>query len=412
MRGSLRHLAAAAAIAGAALVAAASAHAAFPGANGRIVFAENVPCAGNPPTPDCEYDLFTMKPDGTDVRPITRDVRTPDEDPKTDFYPSWSPDGTKIAFVSNRANYQESFEIFVVNADGTGLTQLTHDTSATNWPPAWSPDGTALVFYRHPYTRGEGCNVCFLPPGLHKMNADGSGEVRIADPPESGTVFLDWSPDGTKILLANSDVWTIRPDGTGLTEIAVGATSKQHPDWSPDGTQFTAPVPNLTEDIFGMHCCDIGVHDADGSNVRRLTNTPEQSEDLPAWSPDGTRIVFQSHGEIGVIRPDGTDRMTVGPGYQPDWQPLAGPDRDGDGVIDAADNCPGVPNTAQTDADGDGAGDVCDTGTKPKRKDYRNASKFCKALREYIGPARFKHRFGSHGKCVQQNRWFYRKARA
>ena len=319
--GDVRNITATVFVAAVALLSVCSAHAAFPGSNGRIVFAKDVPCAGNPERPNCEWDLFTMNPDGSDVRPVTHDVRTFDEPQKTDFYPAWSPDGKKIAFISNRANPQESFEIFVVNADGTGLTQLTHNTSAVNWPPAWSPDGTELVFFRHPYTRGPGCNVCFLPPSIHKMKADGSGVVRIAAPPETGTVFMDWSPDGTKIVLAARNIWTMRPDGSGLTKISGESGNHQHPDWSPNGAQIVAPTSNQNPDPMGLPCCDIALYNANGSNLRRLTNTPELDESLPAWSPDGTKIVFGTGGEVAVVRTDGTDRVSLQPGYHPDWQP-------------------------------------------------------------------------------------------
>jgi Tol biopolymer transport system component len=405
MFGDMRHIAAAFFVTAVTLLSVGSAHAAFPGSNGKIVFANDLPCAGAPVTLHCSWDLFTMNPDGSDVTPITHDVRTLDDPPMSDFYPTWSPDGRKIAFISNRADYLTGFEIFVVNADGTGLTRLTHSTNASNLPPAWSPDGTELAFVHQAYIRGEGCNVCFLPPAIHKMKADGSGEVRLADLPESTAVFLDWSPDGTKLVLGSRDLWTMRSDGSGLTKIASTTGNMQHPDWSPDGTQIVAPIAPLAGDLPTTHCCDLGLFNADGSNLRRLTATPERDESLPAWSPDGTKVVFDTEGEIGVIRTDGTDRILLQPGYHPDWQPLAGPDRDGDGVTDATDNCPNLANSAQTDRDHDGIGDACDSSPLPgpQRSDFKNASQYCKAFRDFFGDAEFSTRYKNHGQCVSSN---------
>src|SRR2546425_746704 len=121
-----------------ALLLAPSANAAFPGRNGKIAFASSR--GGN-------SDIYTMNPDGTDVTQLTTD-------PGDDSEPAWSPDGTKIAFSTSRdldpACLQDpngfcNYEIYVMNADGSNQTRLTHE-SLPDVAPAWSPDGAKIVY--------------------------------------------------------------------------------------------------------------------------------------------------------------------------------------------------------------------------------------------------------------------------
>src|SRR5207247_9088158 len=98
----------------------------FPGANGRIVFVR-------------DNDLYTMRPDGSHVRQVTR---TPN---RIEYLPAWSPDGSKIAFVKNSPPWK--WNVFTINADGTGLTRITHMSA---WDPAWSPSGRRIAFDRPP----------------------------------------------------------------------------------------------------------------------------------------------------------------------------------------------------------------------------------------------------------------------
>jgi TolB protein len=183
----------------------------------------------------------------------------------------WSPDGTKIAFTSDRDG---DAAIFVMNADGTGIQQLTNNDS-TDSDPMWSPDGTKIAF-----ARGKGIFV---------MNADGTGIQQLTDPrrPKSHDRDYDpvWSPDGTKMAFK------------GLRDSTFGP-------WGPYGdTQ-----------IFVMN--------ADGTGIQQLTDN-EYSNDDPVWSPDGTKIAFNGrpdgHLEMFVMNADGSNVIALGPGTLFSW---------------------------------------------------------------------------------------------
>jgi Tol biopolymer transport system component len=129
--------------------------AAYPGANGKIAFESDR--SGN-------NDIWVMNADGTNPVQLTTD-------PAGDHTPAWSPDGTKIAFVSDRDG--GNFEIYVMNADGSGQTRLTDDP-AQDFDPTWSPDGSRIAFVSD---RDDGFFDIFV------MNADGSGPTNLTNVP-------------------------------------------------------------------------------------------------------------------------------------------------------------------------------------------------------------------------------------
>ncbi len=145
-----------------------------------------------------------MNADGSNQTRLTNNVFQ-------DSLPSWSPDGTKIAFNTNRDN---DFEIYVMNADGSNQTRLTN-SPAEDAHPMWSPDGSKIVFH----SRRTGNLDIFV------MNADGSGVRQVTNTP-TFEFFPVWSPDGTKISYTgntlapdNFDIYVMNVDGSGITRV-------------------------------------------------------------------------------------------------------------------------------------------------------------------------------------------------
>jgi Tol biopolymer transport system component len=231
-------------------------------------------------------------------------------------------DGTsRIVFTSDRdgpdpKGDQGNQEIYVMNADGTGQRRLTHEQSG-DFHPSWSPDGTMIAFASQ---RGRGFDI-FI------MNADGSQQERLTRLTDSGFGAVEpaWSPDGKRIAFRSRvgqvDIYVISVDGTGLTRLTTDPGGAFAPAWSPDGRKIA-----FSSRRHGSY--DIFVMDADGGNPVRLTSNVSIDR-RPAWSPDGRRIAFHSDRtgdqEIYVMNADGSDqvRLTTNPGEDahPSWSP-------------------------------------------------------------------------------------------
>ena len=166
--------------------------------------------------------------------------------------------------------------ILVINADGTGMTQLaTGDVTE----PAWSPDGSKIVFV-HGSTIGE------IRRGIFVMNADGSGQTRLKDAPLTSSFGMAWSPDGAKIAFtAGLAIYLINADGIGLTQLTPPGQLSQSPTWSPDGSK-------IAFSLYGRDETPIYVMNADGSGQTRITDDSIVQTWVPAWSPDGSKIAF------------------------------------------------------------------------------------------------------------------------
>lgn len=170
-------------------------------------------------SPDGEWVVFTkhgdglwlMRPDGKNPRRLT------DRD---DIDPTWSPDGSMIAFASSRAGARQ---LFVMNADGTNIRQVTN-LSDMGGRSTWSPDGTRLAFYRGPFGDRD----------IYIINIDGTGLIQLTDGGDN--LGPSWSPDGNWIAFTsfrdgNNEIYIIHPDGTGLTRLTNSPISDWQPRW-------------------------------------------------------------------------------------------------------------------------------------------------------------------------------------
>ena len=241
--------------------------------------------------------LWVMKADGSGQTRLT------------DYFtnaPEWRPDGLKIAFVGKAGS---ALEIFAINPNGSGKTNLTN-TTADNRDPAWSPDGTKIAFT----SKRQG------NPNLFVMNADGSGVRQLTSGPFSD-FHPTWSPDGTKIAFSSNrsgsfNIFTIFAAGRGLGKLTnvTGTDSNTWPEWSPNpGAIMFMSKLAVNGDRLAIYSLNLATGTLNFVNWGTT----------PGWSPDFQQIVFAAGGNLFAMNANGTQvrrlfQTALSEG-QPDW---------------------------------------------------------------------------------------------
>ncbi|MCP5104902.1 MAG: hypothetical protein GY950_16060 [bacterium] len=258
-------------------------------------------------------DIWIMDEDGSNQQQLTHS-------PDSEHTPTFSPDGTQIAFV----NYTKK-KLLIMDVDGSNHRTIYTSTAHQIAYTAWSPDGSKLTFRQGPYNYYD----------IWVINSDGSNPHNITnDGHHNGR--SSWSPDGSKIVYDRRsippysysvEVWVMNSDGSNKTQLTFGGwcgytCENVAADWSPDGTRLTY-ASGAYGHVIGnrMYRWDIYVMNPDGTNKIRLTTDPIQ-EEFPVWTPDSNRIAFNRNGDIYLINADGTgeSRLTfTGGNYVCDW---------------------------------------------------------------------------------------------
>jgi Tol biopolymer transport system component len=253
---------------------------------------------------DGNYEIYSMHIDGTLAANLTHN-------PTGDFEPSWSPDGSQIAFKTFRASSVIP-DAFLMQSNGMSQTLLVSTASF----PTWSPNGTRIAYL------GGG----FVPNGNEIFVVDSNGlnitNVTSNTVQEQGRIT--WSPNGSQLAFTserdgNYEIYTMSITSTAQTRLTFNPARDASAAWSPDGTKIA-----FTSDRDGNY--EIYTMQADGAAVVRLT-TNAAADDWPAWSPDGTRLAFTSdrdgNNEIYIMQADGSQpvRLTNDPAndFFPAW---------------------------------------------------------------------------------------------
>ena len=258
---------------------------------------------------DGNPEIYVMDADGKNQQRLT-------ENRHDDWDPSWSPDSKRIVFFSNRDGHVmggiPTFEIYVLDADGGNQQRLTNHPNDDR-SPSWSPDGKRIAFV----SNRDGHVIGGIPTfEIYVMDADGKNQQRLTENRHGDWNPL-WSPDGKRIVFSSrrdghfigdfgitEEIYVMDTDGQHQQRLTENRQNDLLPSWSPNGKR----IAFASDEKGNFENFEIYVMDANGGNQQRLTNN--RGDDWnPSWSPDGQRIAFMSkrngNAEIYVMDADG-----------------------------------------------------------------------------------------------------------
>lgn len=284
---------------------------------GKIAFVDNR-------NPNYGLDIYTMNSDGTNVKDIT-------ESGSRDVWPTWSPDGTKIAFGSIR-EWHMMRSIYIMDSDGKNVKCLTPEKTDCEFP-SWSPDGKKIAYCS---SKLASAGTEFMALDIFVMNTDGSDKIPVT---QHGSLTTNacpsWFPDSQRIAYVSNregvwNIYSINIDGSDARKYDVCINNQcgmKYPSGyfptiavSPDGASIAFDYL----DVLGRK--DVYLLSINNGAIKNLTQEMAGSSYNPGWSPDGIRIAFSSdiaHGTgiyIMDVGSNTTPKFTNQYGYLPAWQ--------------------------------------------------------------------------------------------
>ena len=295
------------------------ASATLPGEDGRLVYVDQIPSQVPGITAG---EIYSMNPDGSDVRRLTYDAGrwSPDANAggvvvSSNWGPKWSPDGLFIAYV--HLDEWENYSIRLMDADGTFIRTITHDFRPA-WSLSWSPDGNSLVVEGSARLEGYEAGLWIITEaGEYRMvlvpNNDGHNVLWASEP--------DWSPEGQKITFSGrytsqQTVHTIDSDGSDLANYYQGPIWVRQPRWDPSGdlVYITSGYEWEPTDAWLLTLDPATGEYQNIPGVQRGNHTP-----VP--SPSGNDLYYISESDRGLWSlADG--RISDFNGSELDWQPI------------------------------------------------------------------------------------------
>lgn len=265
-------------------------HAASP-SGGRIAFLAPAGSSGT-------NDIYSMKPDGTDIRQLTNLGPSGE----TAAYENWSFDGSKIVYQQYSVSGSPPFELWIINADGSGRHRLLTDPKYVDQNPSFSPRGDQVVFSRCSFKSPFPCT-------LYRVNLNGKALTQLThSADESEDAFPVYSPDGTRIAFESifrggflSRVFVMNADGSQIRPITPPELGGNEPGWAPDGSRIAFQTYDTFLGDFSQNE-EIWSIDPDGNDLKQLTRINDSRRrvygaaphDLaPSWSPGGDAVVFE-----------------------------------------------------------------------------------------------------------------------